>query len=228
MSNMLASVVFSHRSGLVEDQVVNNFAFITAGTPATSGELSDISTVLESFYNDVHGAMTNSLATYLAPSISRSELPQIRHFQLDGHLDGTAHGSPVRTDVLTSLDATGLSTGLPAEVACCLSFHASYGGDPEFSGTSRPRARDRGRIYFGPLISSLANTDGTTGRVKPAASLIGDLVLAGQFLRDDADTRWCVWSRAAARLVDVTTVWVDDAWDTQRRRGEKATLKTTG
>lgn len=227
MGTVLSAVVFNHRSGMVEDQIVNNFAFTTAATPPSGSNLDEISDALFDFYNDISGAQSNSLATYLAPCVDRSDPPQIRHFDLAGHLDGTAHGSPIRVDAMASLDATGLSTGFPAEVAICMSFRSTYGADAEFTPTTRPRARDRGRIYLGPLISSVGNTDATTGRVKPAQSLIDDITIAGARLRDAAGGMiWSVWSRKGSSLKSVTTVWVDDAWDTQRRRGERATTKT--
>jgi len=228
VSSVLSTVVFNHKSGLVEDQVINAFAFDTLAAAPSGGTLDDITTALQSFYNDDTGGMDNSLATYLAPCISRAELPVVKHYVLDGNLDGSAHGSPVRIDEFTSLDATGAATGLPAEVACCLSFHGSFGTDPEFGPGTRPRSRDRGRIYFGPLITGVSITDGTTGRVVPAGTFIADLIIAGQRLRDDADTHWSVWSRADAALKLVTQVSVDDAWDTQRRRGETATQRFTG
>lgn len=207
---------------------MNSFAFDTLGAGFTSGDLDDITAALTAFYNDMTGAQTNTLSTYLAPSISRTENPQIKHYNLDGHLNGTAHGSPVRIDVMADIDPVGLSTGLPAEVACCLSFNGAFGSDPEFGPGTRPRSRDRGRIYFGPLISSMAVTDGTTGRVTPNPSLQGDLIIAASVLRDDADTHWAVWSRKDAALKLVTTVSVDDSFDTQRRRGEAATARITG
>lgn len=228
MSQILSTVVFNHKSGLVEDQVVNTFAFDVLVTPQTTATLDAISQALFDFYNTPAVVQNASIATYLAPSISRTDLPLIKHYKLDGHLNGSPHGSPIRTDVMASLDGAGANTGLPAEVACCLSFHSVFGPDAEFGPGTRPRSRDRGRIYIGPLISTMATTVAPTSRVVPAPALISDLVVAAQNLRDDANTSWCVWSRKDAVLKFVTGVSVDDAFDTQRRRGEKPTARTAG
>jgi hypothetical protein len=38
---------------------------------------------------------------------------------------------------------------------------------------------------------------------------------------------WCVYSPTSNMLFPISQIWVDDAWDTQRRRGVKATTRTT-
>jgi hypothetical protein len=226
-SDVLAAVVLNHVSGLARDEVVNNFVFHTPTTPPSTTELDNIRDALVSFYNDVASGASASMGTYIGQSISRSTLPNIKFYLLDGHLNGSAHGSPIRIDTFPSFDSPGGSDDMPAEVAFCLSFHAPFFSDPEFSGSTRPRSRDRGRIYLGPLIRSTASTSSTTHITRPHTTFQADVLFAGAALRDDTDSNWCVWSRVGGMVQTITTVMVDDAFDTQRRRGERPSAVTT-
>jgi hypothetical protein len=108
---------------------------------------------------------------------------------------------------------------LPPEVSMCLSFQ----GTPE-SGVSQ--ARKRGRIFVGPLNSVAMSTTG-----RPTTSAINTMVAAGQELLDESDAAatwsWQVWSASTGDSFPVVNGWVDDEFDTQRRRGRLATTRTT-
>lgn len=118
-------------------------------------------------------------------------------------------------------DFTGAPTGtaIPPECALCLSFQ----GDPE-SGVSQ--ARKRGRVFIGPLKDAGLGTDG-----RPASSIITTLATAGGVLlaASDADATWTwtVFSQSASDSFTVTNGWVDNEYDTQRRRGRIPTSRTT-
>lgn len=226
MANVLATVTFEHKSGLVEDRVVNSFAFITDGTPPSGGDYDDIKTALADFYN-VAPAGHNSIAAIIAPCIDRAKLAQVKMTVLDGHLDGTPHGSPDNIQQFTLEPANPGAVGLPSEVAICLSFHSSYGSDVEFTSTTRPRSRDRGRVYIGPLVTGVTSEEPTTLKCRVAQSTRETLIDRGSFLAATTPNQWCVWSRKAGLLKPVTEVSVDDAFDIQRRRGERPTLKNT-
>lgn len=122
---------------------------------------------------------------------------------------------------LLGTTGTGSGTSGPAEVAICLSFHGVQIPGLRF-------ARSRGRIYIGPLASSLMVT------ASPPQALIDNLTGAGQALLDAsgaAPWSWVVWSQKQSDDPqgltfpdqDVVGGWVDNAWDTQRRRGVAAT-----
>jgi hypothetical protein len=51
---------------------------------------------------------------------------------------------------------------------------------------------------------------------------------AGTALRDDAGTTWVVYSRIGLTSLPIAQVSVDDAFDTQRRRGGRPTVKQVG
>lgn len=227
MFNYHVTVTLEHLSGLARDRVVNSFAF-ESDNALLAADADDITARMQTFYNTTGEGATRPLSSYLWSSMSRATKPVVRIYDVGTHLDGTTAGSPVYTrNFPNNLGLVTASTPLPAEVALCLSFNSSYGIDAEFAPGARPRARDRGRIYFGPLGSD-ACTSTTANRPIPAAGVINSLLGAGKDLRDANTTiRWCTWSRKAARMSPVILCSVDDAFDTQRRRGERPIAKTS-
>jgi hypothetical protein len=223
---LLAQVVFPHFDGIPADSVVNSFAFTTAA-PVVSGDYTTIGAALENFYN-VAPVGGSNLAGRMAASISRTVQTKVNFYDLTGHLDGTAHGSPTGGYNFTLAARVGAIPDLPEEVAICGSFHSFYAADPEFMPGARPRARDRGRIYWGPLTSDVLTQDGGTMRTRVKDTVRSDLMKKMQGLRDDPGFSWSVWSRKNSTIDPVQVVWVDDAIDIQRRRGEKAIVRTTG
>lgn len=226
----LVTVEFQHRSGLKRDNPVNGFVFASEADLAL-GDLIAIETKLTAFFNtNVTGTSVN-VAQFMSSAISRTVAPIFRHYNLDGHLNGSAHGSPVRTNPMALLAApTSGSVNLPSEVAACMSFSADYGTDAEFSPTARPRSRDRGRVFIGPLNTSAIDEDITTKRAHLISSFKDTLGGAGARLMNAHSTdasAWVVWSRKNAAVKDVTSIQVDDAFDTQRRRGERPLVRST-
>lgn len=104
---------------------------------------------------------------------------------------------------------------MPREIALCLSFYAE-----------RNLPRQRGRLYIpAPLLTTSAGLGlrpDSTFRTK-----VADLVPIFTGL-GGVDVDWCVWSRAERRARSVTNWFVDDEWDIQRRRGLRATTRTSG
>ena len=137
-------------------------------------------------------------------------------------LAGGALGSPFASFNWTMPTAAG-SQDLPAEVAVCASFRASYAGLAEESGSTRPRARRRGRVYLGPVMTNILGV--TAGETHVGASFPTVVVAAMEALRTDTATSWGVWSRADAATSPVVAEWCDDAFDTIRKRGPKATTR---
>lgn len=225
-TDVLATVVMHHKSGLVEDQVVNTFAFTTASSPASVADLSAITDKLENFYNTIPPGH-NSIANIIAPCIDRNKQVEVKLAALTGHLDGTAHGSPLIVETFDLDVATPGAVGYPSEIAVCLSFHAVFSGIPEFEGTRRPRSSFRGRVYIGPVIRSIGEEESTTLKCRVNQITRETLVTAGTNLLGGTGPVWCVWSRKLQALNSVTAVSVDDAFDIQRRRGEKRTIVTT-
>lgn len=103
-----------------------------------------------------------------------------------------------------------------------VSLVASFQGD-RLSGV--PQARRRGRMYVGPLRLTHLGNDG-----RPTPALITQLTaIMDDFLTASAAmtaTTWGVYSRAGSFITEVTNGWIDNEFDTQRRRGRLATSRT--
>lgn len=121
----------------------------------------------------------------------------------------------VPVEIGMPITASAVSTLVPSEAACVL----SYAADPT---PGIPAGRQRGRIYFGglgPFWDSASAVDAwptisptaITALGSAANALIDDLTVTG--------VRWVVHSRVAGADFEVTHGWIDNAWDTQRRRG---------
>lgn len=217
------TVELAHKNGLPEDSVVNTFNFITLDTTVATADV--ITANLNDFYNaDIPGAGTGSLATYLANSLSRTFPPLVRFYE--PRFDGGPMGSPVYTRNLSNLTAaTPGGSSLPAEVALCLSYHSNYGFAQEELGNTRPRARLRGRVFLGPWLQGVSQ-EGTNGITHPTTNIINVILDAGKALMAMTPIQWAVWSRVDNLATEVTQCSVDDAFDTQRRRGQRPISKT--
>lgn len=94
----------------------------------------------------------------------------------------------------------------------CISYQGVY-----LSGT--PNARRRGRFFVGPLGNAATNSG--TGR--PSAGCLNGLEAAAQDFLDDSvaasNWEWVVYSRVSGGVAPVVSGWIDDSFDTQRRRG---------
>jgi hypothetical protein len=222
---ILAEVVLPAKSGVPRDAVTNTFAWDwdTSHPLDTSG---GIGSRLIAFYNTASG--THAVCYYLSDCLSRvSNSAQIRFYDLSGFLDGSDHGSPIVTENFT----LGASEGgaLPSEVAICVTAQADITGVPVESGATRPQERHRGRIYLGPLVlSGIAQQDSTTKESYIDPDARSDILAsADDLLTGIDDSAWSIWSRVDAALRPVVYGWIDDAWDTQRRRGVVARSRAT-
>jgi hypothetical protein len=103
----------------------------------------------------------------------------------------------------------------PSEVALCL----SYATTDAWEGTT---ARRRGRIFLGPLQSS------DMGIPRPTTPLVPATLTLGQALYSVGGTEamWMLWSPTDAIAAPIEVVSVDNAWDTQRRRGLSPTSRS--
>lgn len=113
--------------------------------------------------------------------------------------------------------------GYPAEVAICCSFRGA-----QVSGANM--ARRRGRIFFGPLKNTAG--DLIDNAVRPVSALQNCLVANMEQLKADVEAiaaggHWAVYSPSSNQMHPVVAGWVDNSFDTQRRRGEKPTARVT-
>lgn len=226
MGTAHCSVTFEPLSGLPRDRVVNTYTFDMPGDFVDGTAAADILDLLNDFYGAVNGTAPVVLGTLLGTQLSRTVAPILRIYDITNDLTGTPAGSPLFTNAMNVLPAASSGNCMPGEVACALTFHADYGADVEFGPGTRPRSRDRGRVYIGPLVNTVISMGGGEA-CRPSAVLKNTLLQSGKMLKDAAGPDLVVWSRAAGLVKPVTMVSVDDAFDTQRRRGESPTVRTS-
>lgn len=152
----------------------------------------------ESLANDIHDALESWNSGY--PSFPQTT---IKIYDLEGTVPVLPMATVQRrTGVVTA-------TNIPRETSLCLSFK---GG---------PLPKNRGRLYLpAATINDLS--------LRPSATLRNHALALGQHLYDvgGANVDWIVWSRVNQSATGVTSAWVDDEWDTQRRRGLRATTRS--
>lgn len=212
MAIILAMVQMPSTSGIPRDTVVNTFTF--GALSSTTGAAAEITDALDSFYNDSYGG--TQIAALISSTVSRTESTLIEYYDLEEPKPRV----PFAQGVIT-LGAAAASSSLPQETALCLSFHADM-----VSGSS-PRRR-RGRVYIGPLATTAA-TSSSQEPARPTSSFINALSLAGTALAGypwGTVNAWGVYSRVDQALRPVVGGWVDNEFDTQRRRGRDATDRT--
>jgi len=204
-------------TGLPEDNSINVWHFAhrdysVGTTPEDSA--NDVVDRLEAFYQEVDQIYAAENGTTITCKV----------YDMN---DAEPRQPILERDITVAPSATG---GLPHEVAICMSFAADV-------ASGDVRARRRGRVYLGPIYTGAAASSG--GRVFVSATVRGIITAAAVAAFDTGliatDPRLCVYSRTddlegestSNSFHDVTSVWVDDAWDTQRRRGTAPTTRDT-
>lgn len=240
MRILKVQAIFDHANGFPRDGVCSTFHFLDADDNADPGALA---TDVLDFYTVQAPTASVALGAWMSSQFTDvyAKCYEVNDVIVDGRLVSNA-GEPLATTLERPMPAVLDPEALPAEVAVCLSVRNT-------TDVGEPRARRTGRIYFGPL-NDAATTDTPHVVARPHVTLLADLRIAADKLKDDAlanGGEWCVYSRpyggrgpverpgrttlpalpargAAAHVIN--QVWTDDAFDTQRRRGERATAKT--
>nr|CRY96799.1 hypothetical protein [uncultured prokaryote] len=211
MSHIAANVILPHVSGVPRDVTVNTFHF--DGDPG-GGDTAQIASNLISFYNDV--VLTNRVAYFLSTIVSRAT-NGCRIEQYD--MTDPEPRVPIATTVFT-LGAAGATASFPSEVALCTSFYAA-------PASGSPQARRRGRIFLGPL-GYIGGDTTTSVPNRPVSATRATIVASTQQLQEDSvasSTPWCVYSRVDNVIRPIVGGWVDNEYDTQRRRQPGVTIR---
>jgi len=241
----LAEFVLASRSGVPANNVVNTFSVIGPDAP-TPTQFDHLEAAIFGFYNVAQTGQTNALYKYLSHAINQSG--HALHIYERPSAPGSL-GSPVKSYVGMGFDNDTIGS-IPEEVACCLSLLTAVtapevlsaidtaipsdesaidqGAPTTHSGHDRPASRVRGRLYLGPFNSGVLATD-SNGRSEPSAAFRTDVLADATALPGNlgADWGWEVFSKRSWSGNLVTHGYVDDAWDTQRRRGMRATTRST-
>lgn len=217
---MRAQVTIPMDSGVPEDSVVNTFYFDGDDFPGAGDDFyhEGVMSLLTAFYHDIDANLfartVGSEATVRIYDM-RDAMPRIPELVDTIGLEPSA-GDP-----------------LPSEVALCCSFAAAME-----SGV--PAARRRGRVYLGPINDTQVAVVGS--HLRPASDLLAVVASAAGDMQNgyntgapaDSSIRWAIYSPKTDSVAsiddafnDVVGGWVDNEFDTQRRRGPAATSRTT-
>lgn len=211
MTDYLVRATLRSANNAPKDDVQNAFAVFH------NGPITDFDEVADHFANFYVQDTTSGAAAgeYLNASIARTQGLMIELVESPG----VVPNAPAFTK-LYDLPAAADTDSLPQEVSVCVSFV-----DNVYLTTTQP-GRHRGRIYFGPLVINALQTV-TGSYARPSAEIVTVLMQAAAELRDGAtfDGAWSIWSRANAALYAVDGGWVDNEFDTQRRRGHVSTVR---
>lgn len=214
MPHVFAQLRIPHRNLMPEDAVVNGFHF--TGVDDTGDMVTAIIGRLYRFFCAVPPGPSNSLNTFMSGELN---LPGARVKFYDwGDPEPRA---PIADESPSLVQGTPVATtNLPGEVALCTSYRG-----PLVSGALP--ARRRGRLYIGPLNTGAVSASGTAS-ARPSAAFRSTLSAATEELASESTLgcRWVVWSRVNSEATAIEYGWVDDAFDTQRRRGVAATTRT--
>jgi hypothetical protein len=206
-----AQFILRGKTGLPEDRYVTTWAFRTIdGLPPDAGHNVAVKDLLSEFYVGVTAPQTGALRTFLSSAVDQPQT-EVRVYRLGDSV-------PREPTIYAVNLGASLTTALPSEVALCASF---------FSERNLPRRR--GRIYFGPLATNTNDQPGSIAS-RPVSQVRTALLESMKRLRSASVAKglqWSVLSQVDGVMRPVTGGWVDDAWDTQRRRGEAAAARQT-
>jgi hypothetical protein len=206
-------------TGIPEDVVTNVMHFRYEDVISPSPEhLDDLRDAVKDFFNQLYGGISGSTATmakFMRPALARQKMYL---------LADTPPRVPVLDEVvpLTGLNQDATTSRIPTEVSVCVSFHGTYVGGEN-------RQSKRGRIFLGGLGDGWLAAGSAGDFPIPAGDPLNRAKQACINLKaatDADDWTWLVWSPTLGTGSAVVAGWIDNAFDTQRRRGNAATART--
>lgn len=219
--------ILKSRTGFDRDSVVNTWSFVGPDAP-TEAEFEQLGGNLVNFFIENHvpaSGVSHLLSAYISNEIVRPEhVHECKVYRRPAAPPGpgTGLGSPVFTAVF-GLENSADTGALPSQVSVGASFSASLIGFSEILGNTRPKAQRRGRLFIGPL-DGIARTSGAHNEADVTANLQETLNSSMKKLAErPGPWGWEVFSRKNWTGDLVAGGYVDNRFDTQRRRLEKAT-----
>lgn len=210
--------VFQMRSGLPEDVIVNTFIFRNnnvAGAQLDHTPQQRAADVVRNFFTVAAPALPNLTP---APGNLLSLMSGIVNgWQQKVYDLGRPPGGRVPQVFDRTAELVGLSTGqaLPPELSVVLSLQTNVIG-----------RRGKGRLFLGPFSTNALAAAADQLPIVNAA--LKNRILAqaqGLLINNNGDVGWAVWSPTRQKMADVIGGTVDNAWDIQRRRGNKPTAR---
>lgn len=223
-------VVLPDTTGIPRDQNVNTwYAKYGIGSPGST-EFSNACDDFIKFYNTINDGVA-TISSYLASMVDRGSGKASVEVYAIPDARGVL-GAPVYSKTWTVAAQNASGVDLPAEVATCLSYHGDFTGVAEHGAAgTRPKARRRGRIYIGPLITGVLRYGHGAGTPqRPDTAWNTRMIDSAQAMASALTGHgweWNTFSRTDWAIHTVVGGWVDDEFDTQRRRGESPSSRTT-
>lgn len=208
-----AQTILSGRSGLPEDVFVNTWTFRTPSGGVDALHFGQVMELLTDFWTKQYGA--SNVMGLLGPQVDWTKPMRVKMYDLEVPAN---QRQPVENQIVMAGAAPAINSPLPGEVAICLSYYAEI---------NRPRRR--GRVYIGPLrLGITTSTIETFGELRPAPATLTTLAGAASAMADtdsNVETSWVMLSQADGSTHKITNGWIDNAFDTQRRRGIEASSR---
>lgn len=207
--HLQVQVVLQATSNILADNATNTWHFYSP-LSLDPDDLDNVRDMIEDFYGSTFGSGVH-VGAFLSKAISNTAL--VKYYNMGDPKPRV----PIRTDTIT-LNRPTSGEVLPTEVALVFSFQAE-----RQSGESQ--ARRRNRLYIGPLGQNACSDDG-----RPTAGFVAALAKAGRETLQASNAsitwQWRVYSPTSGDTHLVDNGWVDNAFDTQRRRGVAPTART--
>jgi hypothetical protein len=215
-------VTLPHVDVAESTDAINTFHFAKA---AVTDNFTFIQEMVEDFYTRANAPNPQMVSQFLSPRIRR-DVPATLRIYDDNALDPTGPVHEGSFPLLGALD----NRGMIEEVALCASFHATPIAGVRKQSTS-------GRVYLGPLNHAAQELN--TGR--PSSNFLDVLRLAMIELNAASNSsavgghKWVVYSPTLDKSLAYTGPtdfpvvggFVDNAFDTQRRRGLDPSTRVT-
>lgn len=211
MGRAIAQVALHRQGNLPEDDVVNTWHF--ENDSDAFGDTEELKSRLQTFYA--------ALASKWAGTLIGTATVKIYDY------DEAKPRVPVRTD---NIGFGKLADSMPNEVCVCLSMSAAV-----VSGEAK--ASRRGRVFLGPFGRNVAVTSTGASDARPDLETRTLILDSAEALARGAAGTWRLAVFSPTTLLktssddqawnDVVDLWVDDAFDIQRRRGARPTMRDT-
>jgi hypothetical protein len=203
--------VFPYFTNIPTDVWTNTWHFFPM-TPMSMQAAADLVTpLLSAFYDSVY-TESGGMANYCT-SIGQ----HVNWYDLDQPPPRVPYTLPL------SITVPSTATTLPPETSICLSFQA-------LAESGQPQARRRGRIYLGGLPNAVisASVGASAFPIVNGAfrTAIGGYADTLKNAAITAGVRWSVYSPTTQESHFVDNGWIDNAPDTQRRRGQAPSFRT--
>lgn len=217
MATCRVQTVLQGASNLPEDRFINTFHFHIPGAPGIIPFDDYSDTCLDAvsqFWLNV--APNDALGSRISPFVKRAATLSAYNLELP-------EGEREPKTIGITLGAAAADSGMPEEVAICLTMHGAPPVTP----------RRRGRLFIGPIVNGSQNVDNgdnlLPSRVQlSGANNIGGLLAATAVrLSTFVGAGWSIRSvTPAENFVPIVGGWIDNAFDIQRRRGPDPTART--